>query len=399
MKKLSSLVFLLLILVSSCQKEETNLTNTVEIGALLSLTGNWSSLGITSQEAINLAVTDVNAFMLQKGNSLRFSATTFETKLDATLAKEAINSGLNKKIKYFIGPQSSAELATVKPIADANNLLLVSQGSTASSLAIADDGIFRFCPGDVVEGPALSATMIKEGKKVVITLSRDDEGNRGLQQSVGKAFTAAGGQVDAQTPYAATSPNIPTLLATLKSRLQTHIAAQGADKVCVYLASFDEGVDIMAQASADPVFAAVKWYGGDGIVLSPALTANSQAAGFAAAVGFVAPNFGLPATAHPDLSVVSAAIKSKTGLEPDAYALAAYDAVWVIARTVESMRSSNTDFTTTKNIFKTESNKYFGITGQTALNAAGDRSIGNFDYWGITLEAGKYKWIFKGKSS
>jgi branched-chain amino acid transport system substrate-binding protein len=399
MKKLSSLVFLLLILVSSCQKEETNFTNTVEIGALLSLTGNWSSLGITSQEAINLAVTDVNAFMLQKGNSLRFSATTFETKLDATLAKEAINSGLNKKIKYFIGPQSSAELAAVKPIADANNILLVSQGSTASSLAIADDGIFRFCPGDVVEGPALATTMIKEGKKVVITLSRDDEGNKGLQQSVGKAFTAAGGQVDAQTPYATTSPNIPTLLATLKSRLQTHVAAQGADKVGVYLASFDEGVDIMAQASADPVFAAVKWYGGDGIVLSPALTANAQAAGFAAAVGFVAPNFGLPATAHPDLSVVSAAIKSKTGLEPDAYALAAYDAVWVIARTVESTRSSAADFTTTKNIFKTESNKYFGITGQTALNAAGDRSIGVFDYWGITLEAGKYKWIFKGKSS
>lgn len=384
---------------SGCQKTSTSFPEKVEIGALLSLTGNWSSLGITSQEAINLAVTDVNAFMQQKGNSLRFSTTTFETKLDAALAKEAINSALNKKIKYFIGPQSSAELAAVKPIADANNLLLVSQGSTASSLAIADDGIFRFCPGDVVEGPALAATMIKEGKKVVITLSRDDEGNKGLQQSVGKAFTAAGGQVDAQTPYAATSPNIPTLLATLKSRMQTHIAAQGADKVCVYLASFDEGVDIMAQAAADPVFTAVKWYGGDGIVLSPALTANAQAAGFAAAVGFVAPNFGLPATAHPDLSVVSAAIKSKTGLEPDAYALAAYDAVWVIARTVESMRSSNTDFTTTKNIFKTESNKYFGITGQTALNAAGDRSIGVFDYWGITLEAGKYKWIFKGKSS
>jgi branched-chain amino acid transport system substrate-binding protein len=385
--------------LSGCQKSSTSLPEKVEIGALLSLTGNWSSLGITSQEAIALAITDVNSFMQQKGKGLRFSASTFETKLDATLAKEAINAGLNKKIKYFIGPQSSAELAAVKPIADANNLLLVSQGSTASSLAIADDGIFRFCPGDVVEGPALAATMIKEGKKVVITLSRDDEGNKGLQQSVGKAFTAAAGQVDAQTPYAATSPNIPTLLATLKSRLQTHIAALGADKVCVYLASFDEGVDIMAQASADPVFAAVKWYGGDGIVLSPALTANAQAAGFAAAVGFVAPNFGLPATSHPDLSVVSAAIKSKTGLEPDAYALAAYDAVWVIARTVESMGSSTADFTTTKNIFKTESNKYFGITGQAALNAAGDRSIGVFDYWGIALEAGKYKWIFKGKSS
>lgn len=393
-----SLLFFVLVIIG-CKKTDTEVSNNIEIGALLSLTGNWSSLGITSQEAINLAVTDVNAFMQQKGNKLSFSATTFETKLETTLAKDGINAGLAKKIKYFIGPQSSAELAVVKPIADANNLIIISQGSTASSLAVAEDGIFRFCPGDVVEGPALAGSMIKDGKKVVVTMSRDDEGNKGLQQSVGKAFTALGGQTDALTPYTAASPNLTTLLSALKTRLQTHIATLGADKVGVYLASFDEGADIMAQAAADPIFSSVKWYGGDGIVLSAALISNTQASAFAEAVGFIAPNFGLPATAHPDLSAVAAAIKAKTGLEPDAYALAAYDAVWVIARTVESTRSAGNDYTTVKNIFKTESAKYFGITGQTLLNAAGDRSSGVFDYWGITLEAGKYKWVFKGKSA
>jgi hypothetical protein len=61
--------------------------------------------------------------------------------------------------------------------------------------------------------------------------------------------------------------------------------------------------------------------------------------------------------------------------------------------------STGTDYATVKNIFKTESAKYFGITGQTLLNTAGDRSSGVFDYWGISLEAGKYKWVFRGKSS
>jgi hypothetical protein len=32
------------------------------------------------------------------------------------------------------------------------------------------------------------------------------------------------------------------------------------------------------------------------------------------------------------------------------------------------------------------------------LNAAGDRSIGSFDYWGIVLEGGSYKWKLVGKS-
>ena len=388
-----------IILMSGCEKTETNTNQNVEIGALLSLTGNWSSLGITSQEAINLAVTDVNAFMQQKGNNIKFSATIFETKLEAALAKDGINAGLAKKIKYFIGPQSSAELAAVKPLADANNLLIVSQGSTAGSLAVAEDGIFRFCPGDVVEGPALAKTIFNAGKRVVVTISRDDEGNKGLQQSVGKAFTAAGGQTDAMTPYGANVTNFQTVLAELKTKLQAHITTNGADKVAVYLASFDEGVTLMAQASADPVFSSVKWYGGDGIVLSAALPANTQAAAFAQTVEFIAPNFGLPSLAHPDLARIAAAIQTKTNLVPDAYALAAYDAVWVIARTVESLRSSANDFATVKNIFKAEAGKFFGITGQTILNQAGDRSQGAFDYWGIGLENGKFKWILKGKSS
>jgi hypothetical protein len=32
------------------------------------------------------------------------------------------------------------------------------------------------------------------------------------------------------------------------------------------------------------------------------------------------------------------------------------------------------------------------------LNAAGDRSKGNFDYWGIVNEKGTYKWKWLGRS-
>ena len=387
-----------LITISGCKKTIDTTITEVEIGALLSLTGNWSSLGITSQKAIGMAIDDVNAYMEQKGTNIRFTGMVFDTKLDTALAKLAMADVVRTRTKYVIGPQSSAELAAVKPLADEKNILVISQGSTASSLAISGDGIFRFCPGDVVEGPAIARTMFAEGKRVVITLSRDDAGNKGLQTSVGNSFAALGGQVDAIAPYSTTLEKYGTLIATLKSKLQTYIAAQGAEKVAVYLASFDECVSLFNEVSIDPIFSSVQWYGGDGVVLSPALTGDAQAAAFAVTTKFIAPNFGLPTIPHPDLATISTAIKSSTGIEADAYALAAYDAVWVIAKTATAMPITNTSYDLTKKVFNVESSKYFGITGPVLLNAAGDRSTGSFDYWGIVLEGGSYKWKLVGKS-
>ncbi|MGA1301785.1 MAG: ABC transporter substrate-binding protein, partial [Burkholderiaceae bacterium] len=271
--------------------------------------------------------------------------------------KSAIENVINTKAKYVIGPQSSAELASIKSSVDQNNILVVSQGSTASSLAVSGDGIFRYCPGDAVEGPALSKTMFAEGKRVVITLARDDEGNKGLQSSVGSSFITLGGQVDAILPYSTTLTNYGTLLATVKSKLLNYIATQGAEKVAVYLASFDECVSLFKEASSDPIFTSVQWYGGDGVVLSTALTSDAQAAAFAMATKFIAPTFGLPANAHPDLSSISAAIRTATGIEPDAYALAAYDAVWVIAKVETAMPATNMSYDLTKKLFNIETSR------------------------------------------
>ena len=398
MQKIVLGCLLMLVSLVSCKKSNEAINTEIDIAALLSLTGNWSSLGITSQKAIELAVVDVNSYMEQSGNALRFRSMFYDTKLDTALAKSAIENVINTKAKYVIGPQSSAELASIKSSVDQNNILVVSQGSTASSLAVSGDGIFRYCPGDAVEGPALSKTMFAEGKRVVITMARDDEGNKGLQSSVGSSFITLGGQIDAILPYSTTLTNYGTLLATVKSKLLNYIATQGAEKVAVYLASFDECVSLFKEASSDPIFTSVQWYGGDGVVLSTALTSDAQAAAFAMATKFIAPTFGLPANAHPDLSSISAAIRTATGIEPDAYALAAYDAVWVIAKVETAMPSTNMSYDLTKKLFNIESSKYFGITGPLTLNAAGDRSTGSFDYWGIVSERGVYKWKLVGKS-
>ena len=128
---LTSVVTLLLICFSFQSYTKTDTTTaqqTVNVGALLSLTGNWSSLGITSKAALEIT-------------------TVYDTKLDTALAKQFIEKVKDSGVNFVIGPQSSAEVGTIKQFADANNILVVSQGSTAGSLSIANDNIsLQFSP-------------------------------------------------------------------------------------------------------------------------------------------------------------------------------------------------------------------------------------------------------------
>lgn len=387
------------LLMLSCKKNQTPATIDVKVGALLSLTGNWSTLGKTSDEAIRLALVNTNAYMETTSSPYRFSLVTYDTKLDTASAIGAIKRADSLGVKFIIGPQSSAEVAAIKSYADQKGIIVVSQGSTAGNLAINNDAIFRFCPGDALEGAAMARTIYASGKTDLITLARDDAGNKGLQTSVRTNFLALGGRVDSLLPYAASTTNFTSLLAQVKTVLQNKLTTTTSDKIAIYLASFDECVALFKQASADPIFSSVRWYGGDGVVLSAALPADPIAASFAATTGFIAPNFGLPAVPHPTLANIVSFIKSKTGLEPDAYALAAFDAFAVIAATVNAFPDADVSFEKTKNSFYFEASKYFGITGPLLLNTAGDRSTGSYDYWGIVIENGVYKWKLVGKSS
>ena len=393
-------MLLILSMLFSCKKSDTTPgITTLKIGGLYSITGSWSSLGKNSQAAMNLALVDVNNYLTERGSEFRLSTVVFDTQLDTNSAKNSMQRGFNDNgIRVFIGPQSSAELAVVRQFANDNKILVVSQSSTASSLSIPDDAIFRFCPGDAVEGAAMSKSIYAAGKRMLITMARNDDGNIGLQTRVNAAFTALGGQVDPINPYSTSITDFSALIAQLHTRIQQYTATYGASGVGVYIASFDELVVLFRQAVTDPVLSSVNWYGGDGMVQSAALLADVNARNFAVTTGFFAPNFGLPTEAHPNLNRIITAIQSITGISPDAYALSVYDAMWVIGRTISSYPGVMDNFTQLKTDFSHEANQYFGITGAVLLNANGDRNVGSFDYWGIVNQGGNYSWKVTGKS-
>ena len=370
----------------------------IKVAALLSQTGDWSNLGMTSKAALEIAVDKINDDFKSRHIPFRFELTVFETQLDPIIAAQTVENISSSGYKFIIGPQSSAELALVKPIADSLGILVVSQGSTASSLAIANDMVFRFVPGDQIEGAALANSIKNAGKQALVTLARNDAGNLGLQSSVGNNFTNLGGNVISVGAYETTTTDFTTVLADVKSQIIGLNSTYTNDQIAVYLASFDEAVAMFNQASSDPILFGVNWYGGDGFVKNSTLLQDPLASQFAVATNFFCPDFGLPLSTEYLWSAIISTIDGMTGIQSDAYTLAAYDAMYVISKLVENEDGIPGNSASLQSAFLNASNGYSGATGIISLNDNGDRSSGSFNYWGLENVNGTYQWVIVGQS-
>jgi branched-chain amino acid transport system substrate-binding protein len=87
-----------------------------------------------------------------------------------------------------------------------------------------------------------------------------------------------------------------------------------------------------------------------------------------------------------------------TGIQSDAYTLAAYDAMYVISKLVENEDGIPGNSVSLQSAFLNASNGYSGATGVISLNDNGDRSSGSFNYWGLENVNGSYQWVFVGQS-
>jgi branched-chain amino acid transport system substrate-binding protein len=364
----------------------------VLLGALFPMTGAKAANGVTGKAAMELAIEDVNQQLANNVAGLRFAATVEDTRFEPDAAAEKMRVLQTKGARLVIGPFSSAEVVAVAPIAKANAMLVVSPASTAGSLAIPGDEVFRFTPADSLEGVAIAAMMWDDGVRTLVRLSRADPGNADLSAATVARFTALGGTaIDAGT-YAAATTSFSTTVATLRARVDAAIAArQGAGGVAVYLTAFDEVADLFALAAGDPVLASVRWYGSNGSARSALLLGSAPASAFAMRVGFPNPLFGLDEGSRDVWAPLSERIRARTSLDPDAYALAVYDAVWVAAKAYLAV-GATPGIEALKQSFVATAATHFGATSWTTLNAAGDRAVGNYDFWAIREVSGTPRW-------
>src|SRR5262249_18272026 len=119
----------LVVLIGSHAELQAARPKPVKIGVLADLSGSWSTLCKNPVASFLIATIDLENTPPQS-HPARFHFLVLDTHLDPEKALDAIQDLNQRGVKIIIGPQSSSEVAKIKPFADAHNILVISQGST-----------------------------------------------------------------------------------------------------------------------------------------------------------------------------------------------------------------------------------------------------------------------------
>jgi len=383
-------------------RAQGELSGTIKIGALLPLTGDLASYGASSKAAILLGQNDVNKWLKDHGYNFQINIIIEDTGTQPTQAVAKLNALIGMGVKIVIGPQTSAEVAQVKQIADQNHVLIISQSSTAPSLAIPNDMVYRFCPTDMIQGPVIAKAMKALGIKAVVPIVRNDDWGIGLYTEAIKTFQQIVPDSKVATPvkYDPHSPNFANVVDQANTEVQQLLnSGYKPGQIGVLSISFNEWVQIADLASSYKALGEVKWFGSDGTALLSEITSDPTAASFAEKTWFLNPIFSAPN--NKKQAKVANYIKETTGNAPDTYALAAYDEVWAITLALIKAGKYDADLVakylpqvvSDPNNYK---NTGMGATGFIELNKNGDRAAADYALWVVQKNGSNYQWVQAG---
>jgi len=398
MLKKSQLFFLaLLVLIAvACAKNGTSgykpaTAANIHIGALLPLTGSGSSTGQSIRVSLGLAKQDLQAYLAAVGNPDELILDIADTKTDTVEALSQLKAFYDKGIRLVIGPYSSAELSALKSYADAHGVVMVSPSSTAVSLAIPNDNIFRFVSSDLLQGEAMTNMLVDDKIKVILPLIRDDVWGNNLLDAVRNDFVKAGGSVQTAVKYVPGTTDYAASLAQLDARVSAVLGQHNPNEVAVYMLSFGEGSVILAKAKNYTHLNNVYWYGGSAFAENPSVQADPDAAFFAYTHGLPCPIFGLDDAAKDKWQPLRDRIEAQLGRVPEVYAFTAYDALWVSVL-ASATAGPASGVALLKSTLVRVADNFFGATGNTKLDTNGDRASANYDFWAVKHDTTGYNW-------
>jgi branched-chain amino acid transport system substrate-binding protein len=345
-----------------------------------------------TQAAIRFALKDVNAFLASRedGPQASILLSVRGTGLDADAAAEKIQILAGRGLKVIIGPESSAEVEAIKPYTDANQMVLLSHCSTAPSLAVENDSVFRMVPSDLSQATAIAELIHSAGYQAIIPMWREGVWGDDISTASAQQFSNLGGTVYPGVRFDPEQTDFSAKLADLSEQVQDARVNFGAQVAVAYFSFGPEGALMLAQASAIPGLGDLTWFGSDGTALSREILDNPAAAQFAVKTGFFNTLFADPDTALAN--VMRARISAVIGGGGVHFcALAAYDAVWLAA--LAAALTGTDDIDAFKLALVEVANSYEGASGLTRLNDSGDRADATYNVWGIEDVDGQRQWV------
>ena len=319
----------------------------------------------------------------------------------ASALRAAHSSGAGPSV--YVGPSTDRGLHAAMPYAAENNIVLVSAGSTAPSLAVEGDTVFRLLPSGRLEAEALARLALNEGAESLHVV---------LENATHGPPTPAGQTLEDATPpppgrfshafdAALAYAGVPSLsgTVTLGGADGSHEAAAaaaalaasvGSSPAAVVYTGSPQGLAALAEASAShPNLALATWLATGLSAESALLAGDGPAATFAAQADLSAARWSPPANDMArDIDSLLVSTGADAGSRHSAYA--AYDAVLVIGKAAAGARGGDgtVDAAEIADLIPEAAAEYTGALGDIALDFAGDLWVpAEYGLWTVARAA------------
>lgn len=191
--------------------------DTVQIGAVLPLTGSAAVWGQNAKMGMDLAAAEINTGGGVKGRliSIVYEDSQSEPRV-ATSALQKLISTL--RVQVIIGDIASSSVLAMAPIAERNKVVLLSPGASNPDISNAGDFIFRNWQSDALEGDvdAQFAFSKLRWKKAACLYVNNGYG-AGLAKVFSEKYKAAGGVIVAEESFAQGATDLRAQIANVSA--------------------------------------------------------------------------------------------------------------------------------------------------------------------------------------
>jgi branched-chain amino acid transport system substrate-binding protein len=210
---------------------------TIQIGYIASTT---AALETSVPLAEDIIATDINDYLekLNYDTDVEFLVDTADGQ--AAIHLEKVQSFKSMDVTIFLGGAWSSQAQAALGYVNDNDMLMISSSSTSPLLSIEDDRLFRTCPTDLVQAPAIANMWESWGVDAILILQRGDSWADGIYNVLIPILEEKGIAVVDRVRYAAEVTEFSSYLATMDNLIGAAIEEYGEGRVGVQTMYFDE---------------------------------------------------------------------------------------------------------------------------------------------------------------
>jgi len=319
----------------------------IKLGFIGPLTGDAASYGESIKRGVDLALKDLDIENIE--------IIYEDSQCDAKEAVNAINKLISiDKVVAVIGEACSPATLAAVPVAEENEVVLISAASTAPDLTEAGEYFYRTVPSDALQGSFAAQLVYDRGYRKLAVLFINDDYGIGFQEVLKSEFEELGGAVVGSETFERNVSDVRTQI--------TKVKAENPDAIYIISNSPGSAVAALKQIKELNVDAAI--FGAEGLKGPDILEGAKEAA-----EGLVV------SSVSSGTSEFAVRYNEEYKSDPGPFAAQSYDATMALVKAIETGARTGEEI---KEALKTV--QFEGASGTIVFDENGD-IFGNYDVY------------------